>query len=71
MVTYELVIDEPDIWFVQSVLDTADNICIVDKTNMVGPKGHMKVMFSEEAEKDFLYLVEKLWQCSSFTYERI
>lgn len=71
MVTYELVIDEPDIWFVQSVLDTADHICMVDKTMMAGPKGHMKVMLSEEAEEDFVYLVKKLWQSSSFTYGRI
>lgn len=71
MVTYKLLIEENDIWFVQNVIDTAENICLVDKTTMKGNVGLMLVHVMDEQEDDFVYLLEKLAPSSRFKYERL
>ncbi len=70
MVTFKLTIDEPDIWFVQNILDSADNLCLIDRTTMAGEKGTMVVHVEDGMKEDFLYLVSKIWDSSRFTYEQ-
>lgn len=68
--TFKLTIDEPDIWFVQSILDSADNLCLIDKTTMVGNKGIMMVHVEDGMKEDFLYLVSKVWESSRLAFEQ-
>lgn len=68
LVTYILDIGEKDIWFIQGVLDTDDNICLIDKTTMSGGRGSMKVHLDRQAEADFLKLLSSLESSCDFTY---
>lgn len=68
LVTYILDIGESDIWFVQGVLDTDDNICLIDKTTMKDGRGSMKIHLDRRAEADFLKLLSSLESSCDFTY---
>ena len=68
LVTYILDIGESDIWFIQGVLDTDDNICLIDKTTMNNGRGSMKVHLDKNAEPDFLKLLSTLESSCDFTY---
>jgi hypothetical protein len=68
LVTYILDIGESDIWFIQGVLDTDDNICLIDKTTMNGKRGSMKVHLDRSAESEFLKLLSSLESSCDFTY---
>ncbi len=68
LVTYILDIGESDIWFIQGVLDTDDNLCLIDKTTMNGNRGSMKVHLDKRVEVQFVELLETLKGSCDFTY---
>jgi hypothetical protein len=68
VITYILDIGESDIWFVQGVLDTDDNICLIDRTTMNKGRGSMKVHLDKRAEAEFVKLLESMKGSCDFTY---
>ncbi|HOO96642.1 MAG TPA: DUF4911 domain-containing protein [Caldisericia bacterium] len=69
--TYFLRMHRSEIWFIQFVLDSSDNLCAIEQIEMNGDFGTMNLRTMGCQASDLEYMLSKLRESCRFTYERV
>ena len=69
LVTFSLYIHRSEIWFVQFILDSSDNLCTIDRMEMDGNFGQLNIHCMDKQKNDLIYMLDKLKESCWFSYE--
>jgi len=71
LVTYSLTMHRSEIWFIQFILDSSDNLCAIEQIDMNGDYGTVNIHTMGNSHMDLEFMLDKLRESCRFTYERV